>query len=81
MKYIRELVQVLDQNRLLDSESMEHCYWSTKVHSLSPGFYIVSWPDTALRRRYDELACFTGPFATYAEALRFRANSDAPHRT
>lgn len=79
MRNFREVVQLIDQYRLLDSESIQHCYWSTKVHSLSPGYYIVSWPCTVLRRRYDELARFTGPFATYEEAL-LRVNSEAPHR-
>ncbi|RPI46651.1 MAG: hypothetical protein EHM59_06875 [Betaproteobacteria bacterium] len=81
MRHDPEIVKVLDDSRLIDSESYEHCYWTMHSHDLGIGYFVVSWPDDALRLRYDESARFTGPFDTYAEARKAFDQQMAPlHR-
>ena len=68
MRHHPEIVKVVDSNRLIDSESYEHFYWTTRRLPLETGYYIVSWPDHVLRPRFDESADFAGPFRTSAHA-------------
>jgi hypothetical protein len=68
MRHFPEIVKVVDPHRLIDSESYEHLYWTARPRALIAGYYIVTWPDHVLRSRFDESACFAGPFRTPAHA-------------
>jgi hypothetical protein len=68
MRHFPEIVKILDQARLIDSESYEHCYWRRSPRPLPLGYYIVSWPDHVRQPRFDEIASFDGPFRSYAHA-------------
>ncbi|MCC6611356.1 MAG: hypothetical protein IT515_16995 [Burkholderiales bacterium] len=57
-----EVVRVIDDNSLVDSESYQRSYRRRGAQSLTPGFYVVLWPDPASRPRYDVRAEFVGPF-------------------
>ena len=68
MRHDPQIVHVLDQRRLIDSESYEQLYWTTRSRALATGYYVVSWPDHVLRARFDECARYQGPFRTAAHA-------------
>jgi len=80
MRHYPEIVKVVDPTRLIDSESYEHFYWTTRPSALACGYYVVSWPDHVLRPRFDESARFLGPFRTYAHAqMALEQHIELPH--
>ena len=63
---IFEVVYVLDDTKLVDSEHFERAYSQTR--SLAPGFYVVTWPEDARPGRFSESARFQGPYRLRLEA-------------
>jgi len=57
-----EVVQVIGDCRLVDSESYERVYWRRDGLPLARGYYVVSWPTSASPKRFNEDASFRGPF-------------------
>jgi hypothetical protein len=55
-----EVVRVMSDHSLIDSESYEHRYYAS--HPLPAGFYVVVWPSDVSCTRYDETARFVGPY-------------------
>ncbi|HTP96621.1 MAG TPA: hypothetical protein VMK05_12260 [Burkholderiales bacterium] len=76
MEHFPEIVKVLNDSRLIDSESFERRYQAADGGALVSGFYIVSWPEGVAARQYDEHACYIGPFKTYSHA-RLALDSDS----
>lgn len=62
MDDLQEIVHVLDDRSLIDSESYQRALHPDLVGRLAAGFYIVRWPSTADRRRYDALPEYLGPY-------------------
>ncbi len=69
-----EVVYVIDERSLVDSESYQHPY-RRRDKPLEPGFYIVIAPDQEETTCYDESAEFIGPFESAAVA---RATMEGP---
>jgi hypothetical protein len=65
-----EVVCVIDERSLVDSESYQRRYHRPRGKALAPGFYVVIQPDPQGPPRYDARAEFVGPFesATLARA-------------
>jgi hypothetical protein len=59
-----EIVHVISETQLIDSESYQHALGRTHVNRLRPGFYVVHWPSIAAMSNYDESADFIGPYDT-----------------
>ena len=57
-----EIACVIHGFKLVDCESYERHYSSRDGHSLTPGYYVVHWPEHCRNRRFDEQATFHGPF-------------------
>lgn len=69
-----EIVHVITETQLIDSESCQHTLGTTHVNRLSPGSYVVQWPSAAVMSRYDDNADFIGPFETrHGAELAFTA--------
>ncbi len=64
-----EIVRVVSDTRLIDSESCERVYWRPDGKPVAPGFYLVAWPRGADPTRYDERAEFLGPYRWVEGAL------------
>lgn len=64
-----EIVRVVSDTRLIDSESYERIYWRPDGKPVAPGFYLVAWPRGADPTRYDERAEFMGPYRWVEGAL------------
>lgn len=60
--WILEVVQVIGDCRLVDSESYERVYWRRDGLPLARGYYVVSWPQSVSPKRFNEDASFRGPF-------------------
>ena len=63
-----QVVQVVSHCRLLDAQSREQIYWRSNGLGLAKGWYGVTWPAGAVIGRFNEIACFHGPYPTRAEA-------------
>jgi hypothetical protein len=61
-----EVVRVISDHSLIDSESYEHRYHPSRP--ITPGFYIVVWPADVSCTRYDETARFVGPYVRRNDA-------------
>jgi hypothetical protein len=70
-----EVVCVIDERSLVDSESYQRRYYRPRGKMLVPGFYIVIRPDPDAPPRYDSRAEFVGPFES---ALLARAAMEGP---
>lgn len=57
-----EVVSVIHHFKLVDSESYERLYRRRDGVPLLPGYYVVNWPTTVIRRRFNEEAIFFGPY-------------------
>jgi hypothetical protein len=68
MRHTPEIVKVLDECRLIDSESYQQSYRTGMVSPPIAGYYVVRWPDDVPQPRFDENACFKGPFPSRAHA-------------
>ena len=85
MDLYHEIVKVLNDHKLIDCESFERRYRTFTGAPLSPGFYIVTWPEGVEPGDYEESASFTGPFkiplhaklAIANEVLRSQMNDRA----
>lgn len=64
-----EIVRVVSDTRLIDSESYERTYRRPDGKPLAPGNYLVVWPRGADPTRYDERAEFMGPYRWVEGAL------------
>ena len=63
-----EIANVIHDFWLIDAESYQKKYRTTEGKPLTPGFYIVNWPETIQDRRFNEHAEFHGPFNSRKEA-------------
>ncbi len=69
MRHSPEVVKIVNERRLIDSESYERTYWTgAATPRLAVGYYVVSWPDDVPHPRFDENARFSGPYPCYAQA-------------
>ena len=75
-----EVVHVLNDTSLIDSESYQRSY-CCKARRLTPGYYVVTWPNHPDRRRFDDQAEFQGPFPLCVDArdVRDRLEQEARH--
>jgi hypothetical protein len=65
---IFEIVSVIRDFWLVDSESYQRMYYTNHGQPLAPGYYIVNWPEHIRDRRFNEYAEFHGPFKLRREA-------------
>jgi hypothetical protein len=63
-----EIVKVLNDAALINSESYECVYSTRQGKPLEPGFYIVLWPPRVISPSYDESAHYFGPFKSREQA-------------
>lgn len=61
-----EVVRILNERSLIDSESYQRSY-RTRV-PLSAGYYVVVWKGDGARRTYDDDARYLGPYDTRSDA-------------
>ena len=61
-----EVVHVMNASSLIDSESYERRYVTTRP--LAPGFYVVRWPPDARDFAYNDDPQWIGPFGERALA-------------
>jgi hypothetical protein len=73
-----EVVRVVSDQSLIDSESYERRYHTSRP--LTPGFYAVVWPLSVSDLRYDDEAQFIGPCRgrTHAESILQRRSMRWP---
>jgi len=67
-----EVVVVLDEGSLVDSESYQRRYRAR--HPLQPGCYLVVWSSAPDVPRFDEAAEYVGPFESRRLAELAREN-------
>ena len=65
---IFEIVAVMRDFWLVDSESYQRSYCTNHGQPLTPGYYVVDWPEHIRARRFNEHAAFHGPFKLRKEA-------------
>lgn len=63
-----EIVRVIHGYKLIDSESYERRYARRSGIPLVPGYYVVTWDDGIVVKRFDYDAAFFGPFRLRQEA-------------
>jgi len=68
-----EIVKIIRDFWLFDAESYQRRYRTTQNQPLTPGYYVVAWPETIRARRFNEQAAFHGPFNLRQEAQAFLA--------
>ena len=61
-----EVVRILNERSLIDSESYQRKY-RTRV-PLLPGYYVVVWKGDGARRVYDDDAQYLGPYRARSDA-------------
>lgn len=66
---IFEVVAVIRDFWLIDSDSYQRKYCTRDGNYLVPGYYVVSWPEHIRTRRFNEQAEYHGPFRSRNEAL------------
>lgn len=71
-----EVVRVLDEHNLVNSESYQCNYLTGSSTGLEPGYYVVIWDAQAEPLIYDERAFFIGPCPSRAEAMRWVQRTD-----
>jgi hypothetical protein len=65
-----EIVRVVDDVSLLDSESYQRRYRRPGGRGLAPGHYLVMWEGSLPEEAFDEDAEFIGPYESIAAAER-----------
>lgn len=65
---IFEIVAVIRDFWLVDSESYQRRYRTNHGQALAPGYYVVNWPEHIRARRFNDHAAFHGPFKLRKEA-------------
>jgi hypothetical protein len=80
METIFEIVRVLDDRSLVNSESYQCDYSVPHGDVLEPGYYVVTRDSPEALMNYDANAHFFGPCGSRAEAEAFveRANGASP---
>jgi hypothetical protein len=63
-----EIAQVIDHCHLIDAESYQRTYRLRAGQRLTPGYYVVNWPEQVRLRRFNEQAEYFGPFHCIADA-------------
>jgi hypothetical protein len=71
MELAFEVVRVLDEHSLINSESYQCSYETGYGDALAPGYYVVAWAAPVGLIRYDDTGRFFGPFASRKEADNF----------
>jgi hypothetical protein len=64
-----QVVEVINEYRLLDADRCEWRYWRRDGKPLPAGYYVVKLPDGTARARFNEEAAFRGPFRQRQAAL------------
>ena len=67
---IFESVAVIRDFWLVDAESYQRSYCTHHGEPLTPGYYVVNWPDHVRARRFNEQATFHGPFKLREDAQK-----------
>ena len=57
-----QIVRVISDCRLLDTDGAEHVYWRKDGCGLVKGWYVVTWPRGIATGRYNVDTQFRGPF-------------------
>jgi hypothetical protein len=57
-----QIVEVINEHRLLDADQCEWRYWRRDGKPLPAGYYLVQLPQRAAHARFHEDADFRGPF-------------------
>ena len=65
---IFEIVAVIRDFWLVDAESYQRTYCTNHGQPLTPGYYVVNWPEHIRAKRFNERAEFHGPFKLRKEA-------------
>ncbi|MGZ8227390.1 MAG: hypothetical protein ACXWT3_12250 [Methylococcaceae bacterium] len=65
---ILEIVTIVRDFWLIDAESYQRRYSTKHRQPLTPGYYVVNWPEHIRARRFNEDATFHGPFKLRDEA-------------
>jgi hypothetical protein len=65
-----EIVRVVDDVNLFDSESCLRDYRRTGGRALAAGHYVVTWPTAVAAAVFDDGAEFIGPFESMLAAER-----------
>lgn len=68
---IFEIVKVLPNFRLFDAEFYQRNYCTNHGKPLTPGYYVVTWPEAVRVRRFNGHAAFHGPFRSRKKAQKF----------
>jgi hypothetical protein len=71
MELAFEVVRVLDEHNLINSESYQCKYDTGYGDALAPGYYVVASGAPLGLIRYDDTGRFFGPFASKTEAELF----------
>lgn len=74
---IFEIVKVIRDFWLFDAESYQRRYSTEQSQALTPGYYVVHWPEHIRARRFNEQASFHGPFNLRQEAQVFLSTMQA----
>lgn len=82
-----EIVQVVNKTYLIDGDGNECKYFRNAGEALERGHYVVIWPPGCDEPRFDQDACFYGPYglaliarlkvAEHVAAFASRSRSDA----
>ena len=62
-----EIAAVIRDFWLIDAESYQRKYATQHGYPLTPGFYVVNWPEHVRAKRFNEHAHFHGPFSSRKE--------------
>jgi len=57
-----EIVQVVNSRSLIDAEAYQRAYVTRDNGALSPGYYVVMWPEGTAQRVFNAEAEYFGPF-------------------
>ena len=76
-----EIVLVIKRGVLLDAHFRERVYWRRDGVPLPAGYYLVTWPDGAEKRIFNEDAAFRGPFKSREDAYAAAAKPPRMRRT
>ncbi len=63
-----EIIRILNECSLIDSESYERRYRTRDGNPLVPGHYVVLWDEAAAAPEFDENATYVGPYKSSVTA-------------
>jgi hypothetical protein len=68
-----EIVRVISECRLVDSQSEEQVYWRRDGCGLAPGYYVVRHDGATPHGAFNEDVEFRGPYSSRKDALKAMA--------